>query len=918
MGVVYRARDLRLDRDVAVKRLSDNYPADSVVARRFVDEARITGQLQHPGIPAVHELGELPDGRPFLAMKLVKGRTLDHELRDRPDPTHDRGRFVAIFDQVCQAVGYAHERRVIHRDLKPANVMVGSFGEVQVMDWGLAKLLTPSDRIQTSHPDPEATVGTEIRTARDSDGTFTQAGSVLGTLAFMPPEQAAGEVEKIDERADVFGLGAILCVILTGQPPYVGPEGESVRLMAVRGQLAECLARLDASGAEPGLVGLCRTCLAFTPADRPADAGAVAKAVAEYRADAEQRARQAELDQAKAEAEAREQRKRRRVQLALAAAVLALVGVGGTGAWAVASQRAERRAATERMVNDALVKAAGLRGRAAAAPVAESAEWDEALAEVRRAEDAIAQGTADDDLRGRVAAARAELERLRDESQRRAEAAAAQRRLVARMAQVRNNSMVDQDSHEVLAREYVAILRELGVDVAQDPQEAGARLASHPAAAEIIAALDTWAGHLLPHIDNSFGPMRRLIEVVRAADPDSWRDELRKLALAPRDELAEGIPRLVADRDNLDRQPVHSLILFAGLLRSVGDEEGAFRVYSVAWRRAPDDPWVNWLIGMSSWKLDRGLSRPDQARRFLTAAVTARPGSDRALFNLGQALLLSREFAEAADVFRELIRRGRHSASVNSGLALVSSRGGLALALAGQGKLAEAVAACREAVRLNSDIPEAHLNLAFVLDLAGDPAGAREAQREGVRLKVENPDAPRVRGAYTLDLTDDLAGAVVPSRETVRFRPDVPRVYAHLGTVLRLAGDPAGARAAFEEAIRRDPEFALAHRHLAWLLAAGPDGIRAGKQAVEHATRACELTGWKHPELIDTLAAAYAEAGDFARAVEYQKKALAFPTFEQAHGAAGREKLALFAQKKSYRDADLARRELAPPPREVK
>ena len=110
-------------------------------ARRFVDEARITGQLQHPGIPPVHDLGTLPDGRPFLAMKLIKGRTLDALLRDRPDPAADRGRFVAAFEQVCQAVGYAHAHRVIHRDLKPANVMVGAFGEVQVMDWGLAKVL---------------------------------------------------------------------------------------------------------------------------------------------------------------------------------------------------------------------------------------------------------------------------------------------------------------------------------------------------------------------------------------------------------------------------------------------------------------------------------------------------------------------------------------------------------------------------------------------------------------------------------------------------------------------------------------------------------------------------------------------------------------------------------------------------------
>src|SRR5262249_20070338 len=158
-----------------------------------------------------------------------------------------------------------------------------------------------------------ATVGTEICTARESDGPYTQAGTMLGTPAYMPPEQAGGEIGRIDERADVFGLGAILAVILTGQPPYVGKDGETVRLMAVRGQLADCLGRLDGCGAEPGLVALARRCLAFDPAGRPRNAEVVAKEVAALRAAAEQRARVAELEQAKAQGQATEARKKRRV-----------------------------------------------------------------------------------------------------------------------------------------------------------------------------------------------------------------------------------------------------------------------------------------------------------------------------------------------------------------------------------------------------------------------------------------------------------------------------------------------------------------------------------------------------------------------------------------------------------------------------
>src|SRR5262245_6784381 len=197
MGIVYRARDLALDRDVAVKLLQDGYPADSPIARRFADEARITAQLQHPGIPPVHDLGTLPDGRPFLAMKLIKGNTLDHLLAARPDPAHGRGRFVAAFEQVCQAVGYAHAHDVIHRDLKPSNVMVGACGEVQVMDWGLAKVLT--ERVLPARvPDTEldAAEPTAIRLARNSPQD-TYPCDVLGTPAFMSPEQAIGAVDRI-------------------------------------------------------------------------------------------------------------------------------------------------------------------------------------------------------------------------------------------------------------------------------------------------------------------------------------------------------------------------------------------------------------------------------------------------------------------------------------------------------------------------------------------------------------------------------------------------------------------------------------------------------------------------------------------------------------------------------------------------
>jgi hypothetical protein len=188
MGAVLRGHDPVLQRDLAVKVLRAEFADNPDLVRRFVEEAQVGGQLQHPGIVPVHELGTLADGRPFIAMKLVKGRTLAELLAGRPDPAHDLPRFLGVFGQVCQTVAYAHSKCVVHRDLKPANVMVGAFGEVQVMDWGLAKVLGKEPA--AGAPPPASAIHT-LRS--DQPAQQSQAGAVLGTCAYMAPEQARGE-----------------------------------------------------------------------------------------------------------------------------------------------------------------------------------------------------------------------------------------------------------------------------------------------------------------------------------------------------------------------------------------------------------------------------------------------------------------------------------------------------------------------------------------------------------------------------------------------------------------------------------------------------------------------------------------------------------------------------------------------------
>jgi tetratricopeptide (TPR) repeat protein len=354
MGVVYRARDCALDREVALKFLRRGYAVGSTTALRFLEEARITGRLQHPGIPPVHQVGTLPDGRPFLAMKLIRGDTLaDRLAHSGPHPT----RWLGVFEAVSQAVGYAHAQGVVHRDLKPANIMVGDHGEVQVMDWGLAKELGAASEPIARPTNPAETIDhqPESRPPRESDGSITQAGSVLGTPQYMPPEQAAGEIEKISERTDVFGLGAVLCVLLTGQPPFEGTTAETTRLNAVRGRTEAAFARLDACGAEADVVALCKRCLAFEPGDRPATGAAVAEAVAAIRQQAEERAKRAEVERATAAVQVLEGNRRRRILLVaggLAAGILGL-GVVGTTIGLVRAVQARRDEAEQRRLADA-------------------------------------------------------------------------------------------------------------------------------------------------------------------------------------------------------------------------------------------------------------------------------------------------------------------------------------------------------------------------------------------------------------------------------------------------------------------------------------------------------------------------------------------------------------------------------------
>ena len=629
MGVVLKGHDTDLGRDIAVKVLDARLCERMDVVQRFVEEAQIGGQLQHPGIVPVYELGMMEDERPYFTMKLVKGRTLAALLAARETAGSDRGKLLDIFESICQTMAYAHSRGVIHRDLKPANIMVGAFGEVQVVDWGLAKVLVRggvADEKRSREAQADRTILETVRSDGSNDGSQSLVGSVLGTPAYMPPEQAGGQVQRLDERSDVFALGAILCEILTGSPPYIGEPSEVLQA-AAQAELDGALARLDACEADEVLVKATKQCLMAAPAARPADAGVLAARIHDFVVSNEERAHRAEVEAARAGARAQEERKARRLTLALGAAVVAIVLVGSGGwLWAqneraaaeqLEAQREQeavaRDLALSKDVNEALNEAAVLEGRE---------QWDEAILAVERARALAAGGGAGPDLLATVNASLAKLQGGLAEAQRQEEFRLDTLRLVSKLHELTQPG--EQLEFAEQDQLFTQAFAEHGIDLDEGELDVAAeQLTQRGLGSEVALILDAW-GEVRRLGEDPDGALR-LLELAHLVDPDPVRAHLREaMAVRNLDEL-----QYLAE-EGFNDQPASTYALLGSSLSRLKDIELARTVFRAGLELHPNDFQLHFLLARNvapGPDLTRTKAEIREAEVHFRAALAIDPGN---------------------------------------------------------------------------------------------------------------------------------------------------------------------------------------------------------------------------------------------------------------------------------------------------
>jgi eukaryotic-like serine/threonine-protein kinase len=793
LGIVFVALDGELKREVALKEIKPEFADNLASQSRFLREAEITGALEHPGIVPVYGLGAYDDGRPFYAMRFIKGDSLKDAITAfHADTTLTRdpgARALALqkllrrFLDVCNAIDYAHSRGVLHRDLKPDNVMVGRYGETLVVDWGLAKSVGRSGE-DGYGPLPEST----LPYSSSSNLAETLPGSVIGTPAYMSPEQAAGRLDLLGPASDVYGLGATLYTLLTGRLPIADKDLSEILRKVERGEFPR--PREASPWLDTALEAITLKAMALRPLDRYPSPRTLADDVERWLAD--------EPVTAHREPWARKARRwarkhRTAVTTTAAAVAVAAILLGGFG-W----QRIEQRRRTDESALSAMGQAEGLAIGARASHKPE--DWEKTLAEARLAKDRLESGNGSPTLRrevtARLAGFQAEKSRL-DEA---IETDRKDHQVVDDLEKARLLGANVKDGHfdsDARLNAYLDTFRDYGIDVGALPvEEAAKRIRSSKVGNELLSALDDWLRYGTRNV-----PQKKLLEIAQASDTDQLRNSIRE-AFARRDFAA--IRRLCEREEDRLRLGSRVRSVFDALRRL--DPAGSFPLLEAIRNENPSEFWLNHDLGWAYYN-----AKPPQfpeALRYLTVAVALRPKSQGVRLNLGIALAAKGDRDGAIAEFRKAIELEPKYAMAHVELGD---------ALAAKGDRDGADVEYRKVIELNSKVAMVHHNLSLSLNAKGDRDGAIVELRKTIELEPKYTTAHYNLG-LALFTQGDLDGAIAEFRKTIELDPSYATAHGGLGLALNAKGDRDGAIAEYRKSIELEPNLAISHFNLGRIL----------------------------------------------------------------------------------------------------
>jgi len=792
LGEVFVAQDEELHREVALKEIQEQHSDHPDNRARFLLEAEITGGLEHPGIVPVYGLGVYADGRPFYAMRFIKGDSLKdaidrfHKADAAPRQPGERslalrellGRFV----DVCNAIAYAHSRGVIHRDLKPQNVMLGPYGETLVVDWGLAKPLGRRDAAAG------LAESTWLPTPNSASG-LTQMGAVAGTPEYMSPEQAAGMIPELGPASDVYSLGATLYCLLTGKPPLHGTDSLRTLVQVQKGEFPP--PRQVKPQVPAALEAICLKALAKEPAQRYPSAGELAREVERWLADEAVTAHRERWWQRAA----RWARHHQAATAAGTAALLVALLLGGAGAFAWQREQARREAEQARqaeqqrqMVQATLQDVLRLRSQGS---------WDGGRALLRHADEQLGE-KGPPELRDQVAQARRQLE------------------LVARLDDIRLQASTIVEGKMDTAgadREYATVFAEIGLGTEDESAEVVAqRIRDSGIVAELVAALDAWSVFA-----QQPSRVEWVLAIARQVDPDPvWRDRARDPAV--RSDRA-ALERLAGEATAPDQSPQLVFSVSVRLTQIGGDARDLLRQ---AWRRHPDDFWL--AFQMATALLGR---EPGEAAGYFRAALALRPGTSMVHNNLGLALAAQGKLEEASQEYRHAIQRDPRYAAPHTNLGNV---------LRDQGKREEAIQEFRHAMQLNPKLSQPHTGLGNLLRDEGKLEEASQELRQAVQLEPTWAGAHYNLGNVLWQL-GNREEAIQEYRQAIQRDPKLAQPHVTLGAVLHELGKPEEAIQHLRQGIQLGPKDYKPHFILGSVLWA------QGKQeeAIQEFRRAIQL-----------------------------------------------------------------------------